>query len=239
MRTDDLLLWTLALPSACAAPPTAPVEVRHFGALREIMHEGRTGPSVQLRDVVPGPHAYGLGALSGLRGEVTVLDDVVWLAYPRPDGAADVRRDAGVDEAATLFVVASVARWRGVVLTEDVPPDDLDAAISKIAGEAGVDTTRPFPVRVVGPLADLRWHVVDGSKLAPGSSHADHARTAVSGTLAAVDGELVGFHSTQHQGVFTHRGASTHFHVVVAATNITGHVDGVGLRRGATVYLPQ
>jgi alpha-acetolactate decarboxylase len=241
MRTEIFKLMALVVfASTCSDPPTpAPVEVRHFGELRAIMHEGRTGPAVQLRDVVPGPHAYGIGALGELRGEVTVLDDVVWLAYPRADGTADVRPDAGVDEAAALFVVAQVERWRGVPLTEDIEADGLDAAIARLAAAAGVDTTRPFPVRITGTLVDLRWHVVDGSKLAPGSSHADHARTAVRGAAPEIDGELVGFYSTQHQGVFTHRGASTHFHVVAAAANITGHVDGVGVRRGATVYLPQ
>lgn len=237
MRHHKLVLAMMLLPACGAAPPEA-VHVRHFGELRQIMHEGRTGPAVQLREVVPGPHAYGIGALSELRGEVTVLDDVVWTAYPRADGTADVRSGPVTDEAAALLVVAAVPRWRELVLTEDIPPDGLDAAIERLAGAAGVDTTRPFPVRISGPLIDLRWHVVDGSKLAPGSSHADHARTAVRGVVSEGEGELVGFHSREHQGVFTHRGSSTHFHVVVAASRITGHVDGVGVRRGATIFFP-
>lgn len=235
MRTDVPLFVVLMLASCGGAAPETG-GVRHFGELRAIMHEGLTGPAVQLREVVPGPHAYGLGALSELRGEVTVIDDVVWTAYPTDDGTADVRSSETTDEAAALFVVANVHRWRGVVLDVDVLMDGLDAAIERLAVAAGVDTRQPFPVRIEGTLVDLYWHVVDGRKLHRGSSHADHARTAVSGTSSEVQGELVGFYSTQHQGIFTHHGANTHFHAVIPASRIAGHVDSVGLRKGATVY---
>ena len=244
MRSDRVLYSTVTLALVACGDTASPLSleaavVRHFGELRAIMHEGRTGPAVRVGDVVPGPHAYGLGALSELRGEVTVIDDVVWTAYPRDDGTAEVRSDSASDESAALFVVAKVPRWRRVVLEADIASDGLDAAIEQLAMAAGVDTTQPFPVRISGALTELRWHVVDGSKLSPGSSHADHARTAVSGVVPEVTGELVGFFSTQHQGVFTHRGSSTHFHVVVAAARLTGHVDGVGVRRGASVLFPE
>lgn len=212
-------------------------EVRHFGALRQIMHEGRTEATVRIAEVVPGPHAFALGALSELRGEVTVLGDKIWVAYPRDDGTAEVRTDLS-DEAATLLVVAKVPRWRELEVTADVAAEQVDAEIERLARSAGIDTSSPFPLRVKGPLVDLRWHVVDGSKLAPGSSHEDHARTAVSGVEARVEGELVGFFSKSHAGVFTHHDSNTHFHVVLAERPLTGHVDKVSLARGARVLLP-
>lgn len=97
MRAELLPFAVLVAAVACgsAAPPSpATIEVRHFGALRQIMHEGRTKAAVRLDQVVPGPHAFALGALSELRGEVTVVDDVVWTAYPRDDGTAEVRTGA-------------------------------------------------------------------------------------------------------------------------------------------------
>lgn len=240
MRVEPILKIVLLAVVACGTPPPAPApapEVRHFGALRQIMHEGRTDAAVRVADVVPGPHAFALGALSELRGEVTVIDDVVWTAYPRDDGTAEVRTGA-VDEGAALLVVAAVPSWREVVVADDIAADALDAEIERLASTAGVDTSAPFPVRVSGPLVDLRWHVVDGRKLQPGSSHAEHARTAVSGVEANVDGELLGFFSKAHAGVFTHHGSNTHFHVVLAARPLTGHVDRVAIGRGARVLFP-
>jgi acetolactate decarboxylase len=95
----------------------------------------------------------------------------------------------------------------------------------------------PVPIRVTGLVSELRWHVVDGSRLPPGAGHAEHVRTGSSGTLTDAKVELVGFFSTEHQGVFTHHGASSHFHVLTP--QLTGHVDAVALRAGARLWLPE
>lgn len=226
-------------PSSAQREAAADSSVRHYGELRAIMHEGRTGPSVRLADVLPGPHAFGIGALSELRGEVTVVDDVVWLATPRGDGTADVRTDPASDEAATLFVMANVARWRQVPIEADVPSDALDATVEQLAAAAGVDTARPFAVRIEGPLVNLHWHVVDGSKVPAGAGHDEIMRTSIRGEEESAAGTLIGFFSKQHQGVFTHHDSNTHFHVVIADRKLMGHVDRVDVGRGATISFPE
>lgn len=224
-------------PGAAASGTAGAAPVRSFGALRAIMHEGQTGPAVRIGDVVPGPHAFGIGALSQLRGEVTVVDDAIWTSYPRDDGTADVRR-GGAEEQAALFVVADVARWQEATLDADVPDGQLDARIEALLRERGLDAEGAVPVQVHGSFRDLSWHVIDGRKLAPGGGHADHARASVSGALAAAEGTLVGFFSKRHHGVFTHMGSNTHFHVVLPERPLMGHVDAVTLARGARVLLP-
>jgi alpha-acetolactate decarboxylase len=223
-----------------AAPPAAS-PTRWFGALHAIMHEGRTETAVKLADVVAGPGTFGLGALTGLDGEVTVVDGVVWLARPRADGTAEVRRadleGADRDQGATLFVVAGVASWREIPLARDVAWSELDAFLEAALPERGYAVDVPIALRIEGPVAGLRWHVVDGSKLEAGAGHADHARASVSGRLERVDAQLVGFFSTAHQGVFTHAGASTHFHAVIADPLTSGHVDEVTLLRGARLFV--
>lgn len=250
MNLRPLCLATLALLStACrgcqstgapvvkAAKPS--VEVRAFGALREIMHEGKTEPHAELASLAPGQHTYALGALSELRGEVTVLDDTIWLAYPNDDGTPRLRSERTSDERATLFVTAQVERWKRVRLEHDVKFDELDARVEVAAVSQGVDPSKPFPFRVDGALRDLHWHVVDGRKLAAGGGHADHVRSAVSGVLPEASGTLVGFFSKAHQGVFTHAGSNTHLHVVAPAANVSGHVDQVTLPAGAELAFPE
>ncbi|XXX73142.1 acetolactate decarboxylase [Sorangium sp. So ce134] len=225
-------------PPAEPAPGAPPaVQVRSFGALRAIMHEGQTGPAVRIGDVVPGPRAFGIGALSELRGEVTVVDDAIWTSYPRDDGTIDVR-PAGAEERAALFVVANVARWQEATLDADVPDGQIDARIEALLRERGLDAEGAVPVQVRGGLRELSWHVIDGRKLAPGGGHADHVRASVSGTLPAAEGTLVGFFSKRHHGVFTHMGSNTHFHVLVPERSLMGHVDSVTLARGARVLVP-
>jgi alpha-acetolactate decarboxylase len=217
----------------------ASTEVRTYGALREIMHEGKTEPHAELASLPEGRHTYALGALSELRGEVTVLDDTIWLAYPNDDGTPRVRAEKASGERATLFVSAQVERWRRVRLERDLTPAEFDAHCEALAAAQGVDTSKPFPFRIDGTFRDLRWHVVDGRKLSAGGGHADHVRSAVSGTLPEASGTLVGFFSKAHQGVFTHMGSNSHLHVVATGAKVSGHVDAVTVPAGAEVSFPE
>jgi acetolactate decarboxylase len=137
------------------------------------------------------------------------------------------------------LVVANVSTWDEIPVIADVPWRDLDAFLESALAAHGAALDRPLALRLDGPVAALRWHVVDGSKLQPGGGHADHARSAVSGLLERADARLIGFFSRTHQGVFTHMGSRSHFHVITADGAISGHVDGVDLRAGARLLVPR
>jgi acetolactate decarboxylase len=224
-----------AVVCACARKP---LEVRVFGSLHAMMHEGATGPVVALSDATRGAHAYAIGALSELRGEVTIVDGDAWIAVAEEDGRVSTTRDAA-GESAALLVATNVASWSETVVTADIAFADLDAAIERAALAAGRDLTRPLPVLVEGPLAELTSHVIDGRRLAPGGDHAAHAQASVRATQAHANGTLIGFFSKSHEGVFTHLGSFTHFHVVVPASGVSGHVDHVTIERGARLRFPR
>lgn len=226
---------------AVAAPATArPVEIKTYGALRGIFHQGQTGPQVRLSEVA-GPDVQGVGALSESRGEVTIVDGTMWLAYPDGKGGARVESVQQSDEHAMLLVTASNKQWRRVPLEEDIDDANLDAKLEAIAVAQGIDVNTAFPLRIEGPIANVKWHVLDGSKASgqPMRSHEDHMRMAVTGTVAQTEGTLVGFFSKKHHGVFTHMGSNSHLHVVLAKEGISGHVDGITLKKGAVLLLPQ
>jgi len=204
-----------------------------------MMHEGKTGPQVALSSVVPGPHAYGVGALSELRGEVTLYNDEVWLAYANDDGTARVSKVRSSDEQAALLVVSNVAEWRRIPIPSELSFDRLDDEIERLAQANGADEHRPIPLVIEGSFANLEWHVVDGRKLATASTHEQHAAAAARGSIGRSSGALIGFFSTRHQGVFTHMNKRTHLHAVLPGENVSGHVDGVTVLPGATLLLPR
>ncbi len=201
------------------------------------MHEGKTGPVVALKEVTPGPHSYAVGALSGLRGEVTILDDAVWLGYPGESGGIRIARDAA-SESASLLVSAKVTEWVPVPISEDIPMADLDARIEALVKSAGLDVEQVVPLLVEGHLMAIKWHVLNGSKGSDGR-HEEHRKSAITGRLEHVQATLVGFFSKHHEGVFTHMGERTHFHVVTADSRVTGHVDEVTISAGSTVKVPR
>lgn len=226
-------------PMSSSTPPTRPtVPIKTYGQLRAMMHEGKTDPVVTLRDVQQ-PHSYALGALSGLRGEVTILSGSAWLGYPGDGDTTRVEQVASSPETAALLVAAEVPKWRDVPVAADIAWSTIDKDVEALAKQAGVDVEQPFPVLIEGELFDLKWHVIDGRRAAPGpSSHEQHMQMAAKGGATSTRGTLLGFFSKQHQGIFTHHGENTHFHFVDVEQKLTGHVDAVSVKKGAVLKVP-
>jgi acetolactate decarboxylase len=214
-------------------PSDAGVQV--WGALRAVMHEGKTQGNVVLSNIVPGPHAYAVGALSGLRGEVTIVDDDVVISLGETDGAVRTLTELPREEAATLLVRSVVPRWTRHTVDHPIDANRVDDEVENIAKGAGLDLESGFAVLVEAKAKSLEWHVL-GGQAAPGQN-AHHGPRSV-GKLSGVDVMLVGFYSRHDQGVFTHMGERTHFHVVPKGERMTGHVDSMALEPGAVIRLP-
>ncbi|HEX6811325.1 MAG TPA: acetolactate decarboxylase [Planctomycetota bacterium] len=212
-------------------------QVKAWGALRAMFHEGQTGPTVSLATLLPDPDLFAVGALAGLAGEVTVLEGRVYLSYPAGE-TARTETPARTDAAATLLVASRVPAWRPVTTREAIRFEQLDDAIAALATSAGIPGER-FPFLVEGDVEDLQWHVIDGTRLPAGTtSHQDHLEAAVKGKRDRGPATLVGFYSEKDQGVFTHMGSRTHIHCVVQGPVATGHVDHVVIPAGSIVKFP-
>lgn len=222
--------------------PASAYEVTVAGALHDVMFQRQTGPVAALAPVA-GSHTYALGPLADLAGEFVIVDDVVWVSKPAADGPPVTTRGA-VGEHACLIVSAQVPRWRRVALDRDVPFADLDATVRALAAQHGVDVAKPFPFLVEGQVAELSWHVIDGAQLPSGPPdmhrppHEIHRTASPHGELARAQAVLVGFHSTEHRGVFTHHASDTHVHAVVDEPALVVHVDGVRVLAGAAIAFP-
>lgn len=234
MRSAALYLLLLLLVSGCADPT-----VQVFGALRDVMHGADWSARVRLADA--GAPTYAVGALSELRGEVTIIDGTVVCSYSAGGTARTTVDDQ--DEGAAVLVATRAALERAVVLERDYTLAELDLALEDLARAAGVDVTQPFPFVVRhDSFPRLVLHVVDGTKLTPDSTHDEHRALSVTIDREAQAGALVGFHSREHQGVFTHHDARTHVHAVLrgrdGAWEMTGHLDHATIPAGATLSLP-
>lgn len=237
MKRFGLLVSLLCgCSSGATRPSNVPAHsVEAWGSLREMVHEGRTESRVAIASVVAKPHVYALGALEGMRGEITILDGTAWLAV----GTSDEGRahNTVTDEGAALLVASSVVAWKKLVIDTDIAFAELDQRIETMAASAGIDVEKPFPFLLEGTLLDVHWHVLRGPPT-PGSSPHDHAKNAVVGEMAELLGTAVGFFSKHHQGVFTHMGQRTHAHIIDARRAIAGHADRLSVRAGSTVAFP-
>lgn len=221
-----------------AAAPQKPIDVRWYGALKEIIHEGRTAGRARLADAMV-PHGYALGALAGLDGEFVVMDGAAHLT--RPDGRGGVRSTvskAGEDSVA-LMVAARVPVWRRLRLDCPVPLAALQDTLARHAAGSGLPEGGPFPFIVEGGVTGLHWHVVDGSRMPAGpAGHEAHMRAAVRGERDSATVTLLGFYSDHHAGVFLHHDLDVHVHVLTDE-GLAAHVDEVTVAAGAVLRIPR
>lgn len=240
MTRAGLLLIATCGCSSPATPPTATAKkaapaVEVWGALREMIHEGRIEQRVAIATVAAKPNVFALGAVTGMQGEVTIIEGTVWIALgEKNDGKAVM---GPTEEGAALLVASSVPAWKRVTVAGDIPFANLDRRIEEAAASAGIDVEKPFAFLVEGTLTDVRWHVLKGPPSVGDNPH-DHAKNAVVREADELKGTAVGFFSKRHQGVFTHMGQNTHAHVVDVANAVAAHADQLSIRAGSTIAVP-
>ena len=99
--------------------------------MREVLRDGQDEGRVELLDFAGGEGEWiGVGAMAGLKGEVTLAAKRVWISEVGSDGATVRKAQAG-DQAA-LLIAARVREWKVFPLGTLLSLDDLEARIAAI-----------------------------------------------------------------------------------------------------------
>lgn len=236
-----LCVAALSLTLGCAASRT---EVMQVGQMHDVLSGGaETAPGiVELDDVLQRPHAYGVGALAGLAGEITIDDGRAWIA--RPDGGAlqiEGPLETSTDQAA-LLTVAYVDDWQSVRLDRDLAGDALEQFIADQAAAAGLDAGQPFPFVLDGELTDLDIHVINGiCPMRPGTRLTADQEPWRLTIDQPTPGRVVGIYAADAVGKLTHAGTAMHAHALVEedGREVTGHIERLGLASGTELMLPR
>ena len=208
--------------------------VRWAGAQRDVLGGDISG-HVDLAELAAISDLYGLGPLEGVRGEVTIVRGVPSIA--RIDHGRVVATEAW-NVRACFLVWAQVPAWHTRV--QDDAAVDLHAiehAVVLLAGEQGIDVSRPFPFFVEGVASDAVLHVLDKRDGLPHTPER-HEQVKVRHRLAGMPVELVGFHSRHHRGVFTPKDENVHAHARTADRSASGHVETIRFTPGARIAVP-
>ncbi len=235
-NTMKLLVLSLALlMAACNGPSQAP-KLQTWGELRSVLRDGETQGRVELsRASAPG--LYGLGAVAGLKGEVLVVDGEVWVSRATASDSAGMAGPPLEGEQATLLALGSVEQWSASVLPVTSDMKALELAVRTAAEAAGCDPTQPVPFVIEGIAASLDLHVLNGAcpSASPPPEHEPYRAS-----LDSAEVLLVGFYAEGMAGKLTHKGASSHVHVLTGgAQRVVGHVDGLRLSAGARLRVPE
>ncbi|HJZ74411.1 MAG TPA: acetolactate decarboxylase [Vicinamibacterales bacterium] len=210
-------------------------EVKWVGASRDVVR-GDLTPRISLESLMPVNHLYAVGPPEGLRGEITIIDSQPYVSRIE-DGRIVI--DQSFRHRALFLVWVDVEAWRQIPVPRAVRTyRDVETFVAAAAGDAGLDTTRPFPFLLQGTVARLGFHIFNKGDDAPHSPEA-HERIKVKFAVEDVAAEMIGFWSDKHEGIFIPSGRTAHLHFRTSDTTMTGHVDELELRSGSVLALPR
>jgi acetolactate decarboxylase len=239
MKTRQILISTLLIGAFCGAAwaATAAFKVEWKGALRDT-HAGDTSGKVRLAELPRSPQLYAVGPVSGLGGEITIIDGQLLLAKAE-DGKLKTSSD--YDGEASFLVWGTVPQWRNPVPlgVSAASHSAVEKAIEAKAREAGLDVDKPFPFLLRGTFGSVKFHVV-----IPASTQGGHtgsgspADSALNLQANGKSGTIVGFFSKKHEGVFTHGGSHAHLHIALGNGD-SGHIDELAVGPEVQLLLPR
>lgn len=222
--------------------------VEYAGEQRTIFSSGKALPTVSVTDMTKCADAYGVGAVAGLDGEITIHQGKPYVTKVRGEGFT---LDHGSAHDAVFAVWTCQTKWR----EEPIPANvvgypDLQAFVKARAAAAGIDTGKPFPFRISGTPAEVQWHInVDLTEGKPITREL-FAKSKAGYVAKGRAMEIVGFYSETQLGVFISAYAPAikeesgqknfiHLHLVTQDGAAAGHIDDILLAPGMVLRLPQ
>lgn len=216
----------VVLAASCAAPGSSKGTALQFGAMREVMRDGRVEPRVRLDELDLTAGSVGVGAVAQLEGEITIVDGIAHVTRA-PEGRPEPVADTGPVRA-TLLTFANPA-WRA---PREIAVELDEASLASIAAKAGTFAS----VDATGAALDLQLHVTRGA--CPHGTTTPATEPWRWSAPAGARVQLVGFFAPGRAGTLTHHGTAFHLHAVVTmpdGSTMNGHVDSFRLAPGASV----
>jgi len=237
------LVPVLALFGCATEQSQSSRQLLQYGGMHETIGQQQHHARVDLDELDRLPHFYGVGAVEGLQGEITIADSKPIVTAVTPDGR--LRDDPPSNVKAAMLIGQSAPEWTHVELTRDIPHDRFDDAIAEAASSHAVDIAQPFMFVIEGEFKDVRLHVINGACPLHARMHKIELRPEdrpFELEAETLDGTLVGVYAADSVGALTHPATSVHVHLIYTDPNtgkqVTGHVERIGVVSGAILKLP-
>lgn len=210
-------------------------QVHIVGEMRNVMHKGELSGTISIDTISNKNHLYGLGPVEYLTGEILIIDGKAYKTTVATSTTMHIEENWQVK--APFFVYANVEHWKEIVLPDSIQSiPQLETYIDVITKEA----QRPFAFKIYATVETADIHIVNLPKGTKVSSPEDANKNQATYTLTNEEAEIVGFFSTEHQGVFTHHDSFVHMHLMTNDKTRMGHLDKALFKSGsAKLYLPQ
>ncbi len=212
--------------------------VTSYGHFKKMVHMKKTEGVVDIQKAIPPVNGYAIGAIQKGLGEITVIDNEVWLDYGK-DGIGHSVNSIPADEKAVLLATSQVEKWQEIRVQNQLSKERLFTFILEQAKQHGLDVNAPFPFILEGSFDNLLLHVINGlNPKSGGHGKKSHLFKQIKEERNKQKSIVIGFYSASTQGVYTHPGESWHLHAVIQEENIGAHVDDISILNGSILKLP-
>lgn len=210
-------------------------QVYYRGSLRAIMMGEDLEAKMEMDSIAGLKNLYALGAMENLKGEMLVLNSIPLISTVS-DSTVTVERTFNKKPA--LLVYVQVTRWDTIKITQPLrDTGELESLIASMIETRRL--TQPVPFILRGNFESLEWHVIRPKNRKIQNEHDGHKNTGFKGVLKNEnDVYVLGFFSTEHQGIITHHDAFTHMHFKTPDDKLAGHVDNIILKGEVNLLLP-
>lgn len=209
--------------------------VKIVGAMMNVMHKGELFGTISLDTIADKNHLYGLGPVENLVGEILIADGKSYKSSVV--SATDMKVEETYSMKAPFFVYENVERWKEIILPDSV---QTIPQLESYLGIVNKHIQHPFAFKVSATVDNADIHIVNLPKGTEVHSPEDAHKNQQVYNLKGKQVEMIGFFSTEHQGVFTHHDSFVHIHLITADKKQMGHLDELKITKGtAKLYVPE
>jgi len=189
-------------------------------------------------DTLEMKNMYAVAPLGRIEGEVTVIDGKFYAARVQENGEITISNST--NETSPFAVYTYVESWDTIIWENEIKSElDLQKMIEEIAVKSGRNLQEPFVFRVSGLFKQMDFHVISKPTDEKEHNHELHNKAKIHFRSKKVIGELVGFYSQNHEGVFTHKGQFIHTHFINENKTEMGHVENLRSHKKLIVLVPR
>lgn len=192
-------------------------------------------PKVWLDTISNKTHLYGMGPYDRMKGEIMVFDGKPFYASAFVEGKAQV--GVSWDIYSPFFFYSNVNQWEVFDLDDSISSvTELQKSIEALAKRNGYNLDKPFPFRIKGIFDEITLHIVTPRNPDVEGYIPDRKQQVFD--FEQTPGELLGFYSQHHEGIFTHGASFMHVHFISDDYTFMGHVDKLISNGTLKLYLP-
>jgi acetolactate decarboxylase len=190
--------------------------------MKDVMWKGQLGGKISLDTIKNKSGLYGLGPVAFLNGEILINNGKTYVSRVISDSTMLVQKSKSIE--APFFVYANVNSWNDIKLPNSIKTiKDLETYIDNTTK----NEKRPFAFKLSGTVSNATIHIQNLPKGSKVSSPKEAHQGQVNYHLKNENVEIIGFFSTEHQGIFTHHDSFLHMHLITKDKMKMGHLDTV------------